>query len=252
MNRLPALTGWLWLKQGFALFRKQPGLLTMLLFANLMFTLVLSVIPVLGGILSLVLTPALSMVIFQACRQLDDNQRITPALLLTGFAKGKAGPLAKLGLVYFALAVLFIIAVAPWIDMNAMQAATKAAKANIQPELPATTMQAFLALAAMFALMIIALSFAPPLTHWKNMPTFKAIFYSVFAMLGSFAPMLVMLGSWFGIYFVTLNSVMLLLGRTQFVIVVLMWMAMVFAVILQCSLYAAYRQLLPDSTAPED
>ena len=28
MNRLPASTGWLWLKQGFSLFRKQPGVVS--------------------------------------------------------------------------------------------------------------------------------------------------------------------------------------------------------------------------------
>lgn len=247
MNRLPAATGMLWLKQGFALFRKQPGLLTMLLFANMLFTLLLSAIPVLGGILSMVLIPAFSMVIFQACRQLEANERVTPAVLLTGFQQGKAGPLAKLGLVYFVLAIALSLIVAPWIDVTAIQEAAKAARANQPPTLPSSTVSAIFGFVALMAAMIIALSFAPALTHWRSMPTFKSIFYSVFAVVGSIGPMLVMLGMWFGVYVLVLSAVMLLLGSTQFVFVVLMWMYLIFTVILQCSLYAAYRHLIPDT-----
>jgi hypothetical protein len=250
MNRLPASTGWLWLKQGFALFRKQPGLLTVLLFFNLTLTMLLAVIPLLGAVLSMVLTPALSVVIFQACRQLDVGEPVTYGVMLTGFSKGKAGPLAKLGLVYLAIVVvLAIVVIVPWVDMETLQTAVKAAQAKQEPVIPAATIYAVYTFFGLGALMYMLLSFAPALTHWKNMPTFKAIFYSVFAIFHSLVPMLVMLGAWFGIYFVALNTLMLLVGRTQFGIVLLMWLAMIFAVVLQCALYSAYRHLLPD-TAP--
>ncbi len=45
MNKLQAGTGIVWLKQGFNLFRQQPGMLTMLLFSNLLFAVLLSALP---------------------------------------------------------------------------------------------------------------------------------------------------------------------------------------------------------------
>ena len=48
MNNLPALTGWTWLKQGAGLFRQQPAALTTLLFANILISIGISAIPILG------------------------------------------------------------------------------------------------------------------------------------------------------------------------------------------------------------
>ncbi|HEY0060677.1 MAG TPA: BPSS1780 family membrane protein [Telluria sp.] len=247
MNRLPASTGLLWLKQGFSLFRKQPGLLSMLLFANFSFTFLLMRVPLLGQILPVVLLPAFNMAIFQACRDLDAGERITPAVLLTGFRKGKAGPLARLGLVYFGLAMLLSVAVTPWIDISAIQAAAEVGQKGGQPTLPQATTLAVLALMVLLMIMNIILSFAPALTHWKSMPIFKSIFYSVFAILGSLAPMLVMLGLWFGLCMFAMSTMMALFGGSKFMLIVIMWIGLISASILQCSLYAAYRHLLPDT-----
>lgn len=247
MNRLPAGTGWTWLTQGFALFRKQPGLLTMLLFSTTMVTLMLSVIPIVGGIVSTILLPAFSMVIFDSCRQLEAGERVTPAVLLTGFQEGKAGPLAKLGMVYFILSIVLSLAVLPWIDLGAFQAAAKAAQAKQDATLPAGAVTGLLVLIALLAAMVLSLSFAPALTHWKKMPTFKAIFYSVFAVIGSLGPMLVLLASWCGIQMFLFGVIVLLLGSTQFVMAVLMLMCLTAATVLQCALYAAYRHLIPDT-----
>jgi len=251
MNKLPASTGLAWLKQGFSLFRQQPGMLTMLLFATMMFTLLLSNLPVIGNILSMALIPAFSMVILQSCRELENGTRITPAVLLTGFRAGAAGPLLKLGLVYFGVAVVLGLAVTPFVDTAAIQQAFKTMQAKGNPTLPESTVFGLLAFGLLMSAAIISLSFAPPLTHWKKMPTFKSIFYSVFAVFGSLGPVVVMLLAWFGIFMVSFSIVMLLLGRTPLVSVVLMWVYLVFSANLQCAIYAAYRQLLPD-TAESD
>lgn len=251
MNKLPASTGLEWLKQGFGLFRQQPGMLTMLLFATMMFTLLLSTLPVIGNVLSMALIPAFSMVILQACRELESGSRITPAVLLTGFRQGAAGPLLKLGMVYFGVGVVLSLVVAPWIDTAAIQAAFKAIQDKGKPTLPGSTVGAMLAFGLLMAVAIISLSFAPPLTHWKKMPIFKSIFYSVFAVFGSLGPVVVMLLAWFCIYIVSVSVVVMLLGRTQLIFVVLMWVYLIFSANLQCAIYAAYRHLLPD-TAKQD
>ncbi len=68
MNKLPATTGWPWLKQGSALFRKQPAALTTLLFANILFSILISAVPLLGAMVAVVLIPSFSMAFMKAAR----------------------------------------------------------------------------------------------------------------------------------------------------------------------------------------
>jgi hypothetical protein len=249
MKGLPARTGLEWLKQGFALFRRQPGVLTMLVFANLMVTLLLSRLQVPGAILTFAFLPCFSIAIQQACRLIDEGERVMPNVLLTGFRRDTIWPLCKLGLVYLGAFVALLLAVTPWINAEAIQQAAKMMQANQPPVFDTGTELAVLAFFFMFALVTLALSFAPALTTWKRMPTFKAIFYSVFAVLGSKRALLVMLLSWLGIYWLLLSSVALLLGGTKIVIVIVIWLGLISALILQCAIYAAYKQIIG---APED
>ena len=244
MKSLPASTGWLWLKQGFSLFRRQPGFLTMTVFCNFLFAIVLNAIPLLGGILSLVFIPSFTMAIMQTCRVIDDGERITPALLLTGFRLAAFKALCKLGLVYFALFVLLLLVVSPWIDVEAMRQVGKMNDARALSLMQGSTALALFAYAIMMMLALLALAFAPGLTYWKQMPTFKAIFYSVFAVLGSVRALLTMLLAWFAIYWSLGLILAMILGRSQIVFVVLMWLNLVFALVLQCGIYAAYKQIL--------
>ena len=88
MNRLPASTGWLWLKEGFALFRKQPGILMALMFSYVLALLVLMAIPLIGQIAPFILIPSATIAIMQACRQISDGERVTAGVLLTGWKSG--------------------------------------------------------------------------------------------------------------------------------------------------------------------
>jgi hypothetical protein len=244
MNRLPARTGLEWLKQGFALFRRQPGVLTMIVFANLLLTILLSALPLLGVILFFVFIPCFIMAIQQACLLIDEGQRVRPDVLLTGFRKGTLGPLSKLGAVYLAAFVLLMLAVSPWIDVESVQQAQKLMQAKQPFEIDKGTQMAVLTFSFLFGLTMLALSFAPALVCWKKMQTFKAMFYSVFAILGSLRAMLVMVFAWLAIYWTLLAIVGVLLGRSQLVFVVFMWMNLISGLILQCAIYAAYKQIM--------
>jgi len=250
MKRLPITTGWLWLKQGFALFRLQPGFLTMILFCNFLFAIVLNAVPLLGGILSLVFIPSFTMAVMQTCRVIDDGAPIKPALLMTGFRPPAFQLLCRLGMVYFGLFVLLLLAVSPWIDVEAVRQISKMTDARAQSLLQGSTTIALLAYVFMMMVMLLLLAFAPALVYWKQMPTFKAIFYSVFAVLGSFRAILGLVLSWLAIYWAMGLLLTLILGRSQVVLVVLMWLNLVFFLILQCALYVAYKQLMGAPEAP--
>jgi hypothetical protein len=98
----------------------------------------------------------------------------------------------------------------------------------------------------------LALSFAPGLTYWKRMPTFKAIFYSVFAVIGSARALVTMVLCMMGIYWIMGMVIGITMGRSQIVFVVLAWLNLIFALVFQCATYAAYKQILgmPES-APD-
>ena len=153
-------------------------------------------------------------------------------------------------MVYFGLFVLLLLAVSPWIDVEAVRQISKMTDARAQSLLQGSTTIALLAYVFMMMVMLLLLAFAPALVYWKQMPTFKAIFYSVFAVLGSFRAILGLVLSWLAIYWAMGLLLTLILGRSQVVLVVLMWLNLVFFLILQCALYVAYKQLMGAPEAP--
>ena len=85
MDKLPAITGWLWVKEGFAIFRKQPAELSTLFFAYMFLMLGVGIIPVIGQLLPLILVPLFSMTFMHACAYVKTGKRVYPNLLLVGF-----------------------------------------------------------------------------------------------------------------------------------------------------------------------
>ena len=75
MEKLPANTGWLWIKEGFTLFRKQPAELSILFLSYMFLMFVIGIIPVLGQLLPLMLVPVFSMAFMQACVHIEQGKR---------------------------------------------------------------------------------------------------------------------------------------------------------------------------------
>jgi hypothetical protein len=243
MNKLPARTGWAWLKQGAALFRKQPAGLTTLLFANIVISIAFSAVPVLGPLLAVVLIPSFTMAFMQACLLIDNGQRVTPGVLLTGFRKPAVGALCKLGLVYLAvsvaLAVLahFAIDEAFWEQFSGPQVDPK--KVTVQ----ASDVLAMLGIFLLDLATLISLAFAAPLTYWEKMGPAKATFYSFFAVVKSARVFSVLLLAWFGLFFSMCVVVAMILGPVHIARVVIMWLIFLFMLLLQCAIYVGYRQI---------
>jgi hypothetical protein len=249
MKDLPASTGILWLKQGFALFRKQPGILMMLIFANLLFAMLLSQLPILGSLIAYAAIPSFTMAIQQSCHLIDEGQRVHPRVLMTGFRKESIKPLFKLGLVYLAILLLVVFVIFLFLDPVWLKEAKAAMDAKKQPTPDAHTLLVFSVAMLVLGLSAMALSFAPGLTYWKRMPTFKAIFYSVFAVLGSKGPMAVMLLVWIGVFVLVQMVIGMLFGASAVSQVILTWFSFIAILIFHCATFAAYKQIMG---TPED
>lgn len=243
MNDLPARTGWEWLKQGIGLFRKQPAALTTLLFANILFSIGLSAVPILGSVLAVVLIPSFTMAFMQACLMIENGDRVTPAVLLTGFRKPALAALCKLGLVYLAVSLLMMVitrlAIPPEVIMQMMPRPD----AKTPPTIQTSHMLALFGVFLLDVAVLVTLCFAAPLTYWKHMGPGKATFYSFFAVIRTARPFLVLLAAWFAIFFGICILAALVFGDAALGRVVLMWLIFLFMLLLQCAMYAGYRTI---------
>lgn len=245
MSAIPAKAGWAWLKQGMGLFRQQPAALTTLLFANVIFSFAIGAIPILGQIAAVVLIPSFSMAFMQACLLIEHGQRVTPLVLLTGFRKPAVLNLCKIGLAYLAVtAVLTLIAYLMIGEAFWRQAASP----NVPAVIDRSDMLGVLLIAVLEIGTVIALCFASPLAFWQKMPPGKAIFYSFFAVVRSARVFLVMLMAWFAIFMAATVVLLMVFGNASMGRVVITWLGFLFILLLQCAMYAGYRQIfgVPD------
>jgi len=248
MSAIPAKTGWSWLKQGMDLFRKQPAALTTLLFANVLFSFTIGAVPLLGQIVAVVLIPSLSMSFMQACLMIDHGQRVTPLVLLTGFRKPAVINLCKIGMAYLLVtALLTLIAYLTLGEGFWKQAASPA----VPPVLDRSDILGVLLIAVLEIAAVMALCFASPLAFWQKMPPGKAIFYSFFAVMRSARVFLLMLMAWFSIFITASIVLLMVFGSGSPGRVAITWLGFLFILLLQCTMYAGYRQIfgVPDLNA---
>jgi hypothetical protein len=253
MNDLPARTGWEWLKQGVGLFRKQPAALTTLLFANILVSIGLSAVPILGSVLAVVLIPSFSMAFMQACLMIENGDRVTPAVLLTGFRQPALAALCKLGLVYLGVSLLMMVVTRLAIPPEVLLQMMPRADTSTPPDIRTSHMLALFGVFLLDVAVLVTLCFAAPLTYWKHMGPGKATFYSFFAVVRTARPFLVLLAAWFAIFFGVCIVAALLFGDAALGRVVLMWLIFLFVLLLQCAMYAGYRTIFgkPVDKAPQ-
>jgi len=244
MNNLPARTGWDWLKRGIGLFRKQPGALTTLLFASILLAIGISALPYIGPIIVVVLIPSFSMAFMQACLMIDNGERVTPGVLLTGFRKPVLGGLCKIGVIYLAVFLVLTLAALMFTPESLRQLPGNI-RIDPKEKLPFTVadVMAVFGLLILETVSLLTLCFAAPLACWKRMGPGKATFYSFFAVVRSARVFGVLLLSWFGIFTAITFLVVNLFSQIALAQVVLMWLMFLFVMFLQCAIYAGYRDI---------
>ncbi len=251
MTKMPASTGWAWLKQGAGLFRKQPAALTALLFANILVASAIGFVPYVGSWLAVVLVPSFSMAFMQACLMIDHGRRVTPDVLLTGLRKPALAALCKIGLLYVAISVLIPLLLKLTLDPALMQQLGKPIRPDAVPVVHASDAVALVSIFAFELSALMSLCFAAPLTYWQNMKVGKALFYSFFAVLRSARVFVVLLLAWFGILTGAMLVLTMIFAGARLGQVLMIWIGFVFILLLQCAMYAGYRQIFGTPEEPQ-
>ncbi len=176
---LPATRGWFWFYDGYRIFRKNPLMLSLFVFAYWLMMVVVNSIPLVGQAVVTMLIPVFSVSLMNACRLVDNGGRLIPQLLFSGFQQ-KLRPLLILGAGYLGAACLILGAVS-LIDGGALfQMFALGREPGRGHE--SVLLAAQLALIA-FAPLMMAYWYAPVLVAWHDLPPGKALFFSFVACL---------------------------------------------------------------------
>lgn len=243
MEKLPARAGWLWVKRGFALFRKQPGGLSTLFLAGFLLMLVARIVPLLGQFLPMLMAPLFSVALLQACIDIEQGKRVLPNRLMSGLRRPALPMLLKLGLLYLAAAVL-AMAGSALADGGALwQLMTGQVDIGSDTIKDADIGSAMLLGMLLYLPAAMGFCFAAPLIYCQNMSVGKALFYSFFAVQRSFKAFLVFAASWIGISILVSQVLLLAFGSTSLAFQLMLPLSVILTVILHCALYASYCQI---------
>jgi hypothetical protein len=241
MEKLPARAGWHWIKQGWMLFRKQPGALMALLFTCMFASMLVLLVPVLGQILWCVLMPLFSIALLQGCAEVDHGRRALPNLLLAGFQKPMRRQLLWLGMLNFLLMALAMLAIYG-IAGDALTT-LRETQTGIKPEEVEGLLGGVLTGSLIYTTGWMLTSLAAPLIFWQKMALNKALFFSVVAVMRAIKAFVGALLIQQVLYFVCVQVVVLLLGGTQIAFAAIFTVFLITLVLVHCTLYAAYCQI---------
>ncbi len=244
MQRLPASTGWTWVKEGFALFRKQPAEMSTLFLGYMFLMFAIGIIPVLGQLLPLMLVPVFSMAFMQACAQVEQGERVYPNLLLTGFRSPAFRSLLLLGILYL-LAAILAVAVSVLVDGGVFwKVMSGQIRLDPQTMRDSDMSLAMLATAVAYVPAAMAFWYAAPLIMWNNMGVGKAVFYSFFAVRNAGKAFIVYGLAWLlvGVFLPAMISslIAVLLGNARITVLILLPVSLILTVVMYCSFYPTY------------
>lgn len=240
MDRLPASTGWLWIKQGFALFMKQPAGLTMLVIAYSFLVQLLSLIPLAGQVAAVILTPVFGMSFMQAYVRVEQRQRVTLNVLFEGFRTPDLSKLITLGAMY--MCVMAIVMGIAWLNMGDLLVSMQKQEVSAEEARGQVNLGALL----FWALLVyvpsgMAFFFSPMLVYWQRMKLGKALFFSFFTIYRALRAFLVFQLGWAGIFIFVLQVLGMLLGPANLMLLMRALLWPLAFVIFQCSAYVSYK-----------
>ncbi|CAB3721675.1 BPSS1780 family membrane protein [Trinickia soli] len=247
LTEVPAKTGYVWYRQGIWLFRRNPLGFLAIFFTYLLAMWAVSMIPIIGALLPLVLIPGVAVGFMAACRDTVAGKLVFPTVLAEGFrAHGATASirLLELGGVYV-VAIALVFASSALVDggtlfklMMGTQAATPETLAGSPLLLPAlVSFACYVPVAMLFW-------FAPVLTAWHDISPVKAMFFSLMTCWRNRGAFIVYGALWLLTAIVVSTGLSLLMdaiGAREYAFGVLFPASMTLTTMLYCSFYATYR-----------
>lgn len=242
MRAVPAASGWRWLAEGFALFRRNAPLwagMILVLYVGLRLVLLLPFV----GLIAALVAPNFLAGLCHGAQALDRGKRLRMAYLVSGFLKNAAA-LVTLGGISIAgqLAILMLMTTIAGDEiktvamLGAKGLSDPANAARLQAVAPAV-MKALYVGAALSLPLIMATWFAPLLVFFDDLKPLPAMWLSLRACLKNILPFLIY-GSALTLAMMLLAPVVMATGELY----IGLWLL---APMLLPSVYASYKDIFP-------
>ena len=242
MMRVEAGRGWGWIVEGWQLFAQAPGIWIGILLIYLGISVVLSLIPFVGGLAYMLLSPVLAGGMLYGAAAQARGETLEIAHLFRGFQdQERMGPLVLLGLISLAGYVLMILVAVVFVGGGLMVGAVMdSTGAVVPPEamgglFVGAGLIALLVILTIGLLMTMALFYGIPLVMLGGQNAWPAARDSVTACWANVLPLLV-----FGVLYLVLAVVATIPFGLGF---------LVLGPVTICAVYASYRDVFGDLPA---
>lgn len=203
LKHIPASTGIHWVKQGVQTFFRQPFAISGLFFMFMASVSLISIVPFLGSLVAIVITPAATLGLMAASRDASRGIFPMPATLITAFRKTPSHTrnMLILGGLY-AASLLLLVTVAMLLGPTLPDEATAT---GLTPEMIGTiTSSPGIWLSLLLYIPVLMMFWhAPALVHWHGVSPVKSLFFSLLACWNNKGAMLMFVLSWFGLMLAT-------------------------------------------------
>ncbi len=183
--------GMTWLLDAFALFRQSPGMWILSFILFIVVTSLLSVVPILGSLASMLISPILMGGFMVACQRLENNGDLTFEDLLAGFRQ-HTGRLAGIGAFYLLgmiLAMLIGFALLGlFMDLDHLERLSEQMAVADPAVLGVSFLLPLLVLMLLILPLLMAYWFAPALVILHGMRPLDAMLRSFFGCLRNVLP----------------------------------------------------------------
>jgi hypothetical protein len=212
LQLVPAKQGLQWVRMGIRTFFRQPLALSGLFFMFLAAASLLSIVPLVGNLIALVLLPGFTAGFMAASREAHQGRFPMPWLLVTAFRQGQLPLRSILGLgALYAVCILAVLGLSALVDGGHF-----AKMYLLGGELTSDVLRddSFLAAALMASLLYIPVSLmfwhAPALVLWHRVPAVKSVFFSLMACRRNLGAFVVYGLAWTGVFLVSSMAVAIL------------------------------------------
>jgi hypothetical protein len=186
--KLDAEQGWRWLAEGYAIYRSNPGQLSLLVLAYWILLLLLNVLPLLGPLVASLTLPALSVGLMLGARNIDSDQPAPIALLIEPLRQ-RPQPLFTLGAIYL-LCTIGALGLSALADggtlFRVMMLGLPLEERMLDNQFLVATQIVLLTMLPV----VMANWYAPVLVAWHQLSVPKAMVFSFVACLRNWKPFL--------------------------------------------------------------
>lgn len=244
IRRVPALNAWTWIVDGFYLFKANPVMWIILLVLYLAIMIPVSLLPVLGSVMTTLFAPVFAAGMMRGCRALTHHQDLEINHLFEGFKKN-TGQLITIGGIYMLGLLVIAVFLVLMLDKDVMTLIAQGKE--LSPEQASEVLLPIL-IALLFVMpVMMAYWFAPVLAGLHPLSAIDAMKLSFIACLKNMFPFLM-----YGFIFTILLIVMMWLIIEIHVAFAVILVALV--PVMMTSLYTSYGDIFysPDIDGQAD